>query len=80
MMTLGVGGGSVFARFGEEEERSTTSAFRLFDVRDPKATLFVPVAGVRADRCSRVVELMFLMICSALTTNAGTEGVLTVSR
>lgn len=79
-MTLGVEGGSVFACFGDEEERSMTSAFLLFDARDPKATLFVPVAGVRAARCSRVIELIFLIICSALTTNAGTEGFLTVSR
>lgn len=76
-MTLGVAGGSIFARFGDEERRSMTSAFRLFDARGPKATLFVPVAGVRAER---VVELIFLMSSLALTTKAGTEGVLTASR
>lgn len=79
-MTLGVAGVSVFARFGDEERRSMRSAFRLFDARGPKATLFVPVAGVRVECCPRVIELTFLMSCLALTTKAGTEGVLSVSR
>ena len=79
-MTFGVTGGSVFARFGDEERRSTVSAFRLFDVRGPKATLFVPVAGVRTECCPRVIESTFLMSCLALTTKAGTEGVITPSR
>ena len=78
-MTLGVGGGSVFARFGDEERRSMTSAFRLFDGRGPKATLFVLVAGVRADRGSRFIELTFFRICFALTTKAGTSGTLSAS-
>ena len=78
---LGVAGASVFARFGDDESRSMTSAFLLFVVRGgPKATLFVPVVGARAEDCPRVVGLMFLMSCLALTTKAGTEGDLTPSR
>lgn len=79
-MTLCVAGCSVFARLGDEERRSMTSAFRLFVARDPKATLFVPVVGGRAERCSRVVGLRFSMSCLALTTKAGTAGDLTPSR
>lgn len=79
-MTLGMAGCSVFARLGDEDRTSMTSAFRLFVARGPKATLFVPVVGGRAERCSRVVDLRFLMSCLALTTKAGTEGDLTPSR
>lgn len=50
-MTLLAAGCSVFARFGEEDKRSMTSAFRFFVARDPKATLFVPVVGGCAERC-----------------------------
>lgn len=88
-ITLGVGRGSVLALLGDEE-RSTASAFRLFDGRGPKATLLVPVAGVPvagvpvagmlAGCFLRLIELMFLMSCLALTTNAGTDGVPTLSR
>ena len=47
---FGVVGASVFARFGDEESRSMTSAFRLFVVRGgPRATLFVPVVGACAE-------------------------------
>lgn len=45
-MMFGVVGASVFARFGDGESRSMTSASRLFVVRGgPRATLFVPVVG-----------------------------------
>lgn len=49
-MMFGVVGASVFARFGDGESRSMTSAFRLFVVRGgPRATLFVPVVGACAE-------------------------------
>ena len=77
---LGVKDGSVFARFGDEERPPITSEVRLFDTRGLGGGFSIPAAGSRAGFCPREMDFMLLMICLALMTKGGTEGILPKSR